>query len=185
LLLILVFLLLVDEFLKAMKKISKSIVVGQLNTYRIEQNHSLVHYLKELCHEAKVLAELPDQMVYLWLLYFNNERVRKLDVLRRNDEIVCLRYEHLDEVEAVAEVVLASIQRLFLHNLIYNRLIEAASDLRSGHTVAHFLLVECLARARRLFLLLDDEFWLTTEGALTLDAAAKFFVEQRVLANVL
>jgi hypothetical protein len=106
-------------------------------------------------------------------------------VLRRNDEIVCLRYEHLDEVESVAEVVLASIQRLFLHNLIYNRLIEAASDLRSGHTVAHFLLVECLARARRLLLLLDDEFWLTTEGALTLDAAAKFFVEQRVLANIL
>ena len=106
-------------------------------------------------------------------------------MLRRNDEIVCLRYEHLDEVETVAEVVLASIQRLLLYNLIDNGLVEAAPNLRSVHTVAHFLLVKCMARARRLFFLLDNEFRLTAEGALALKASGKFLVEQRILADVL
>ena len=81
--------------------------------------------------------------------------------------------------------MLASIQRLLFHNLIDNGLVEAGPNLRSVHAVAHFLLVKCLARTRRLLLLFDDEFWLTTEWALTLETAGQVFVEQRVLTDVL
>ena len=80
--------------------------------------------------------------------------------------------------------MLSSIQRLLLDNLIDNRLLESGPNLRSVHAVAHFLLVKCLTRARRLLFLLDDKFRLTAEGTLSLNSTL-FFVEQRVLANVL
>lgn len=70
-------------------------------------------------------------------------------MLRRDDQIVRLRYEHLNEVETVAEIVLTCVQRLLLDNLINDRLIVAGPDLRTVQTVTHLLLIKCLARARR------------------------------------
>ena len=90
-------------------------------------------------------------------------------MLRRNDQIVSLRYEHLDHVHAVTEVVLARVQRLLFNNFVHELLVL---HLIIGAGVALDFLVKG-ARCRASFLFPYYEVW------------ALNVVYERILANIL
>ena len=91
-------------------------------------------------------------------------------MLRGDNQIVGLRYEHLDHVHAVAQVVLARVQRLLFYYFVDELLI------------LHLFIVACVAlnflcvkgaRRRAPFLFPYYEVW------------ALHVVYERILANIL
>lgn len=90
-------------------------------------------------------------------------------MLCRYHEVVCLRDEHLDEVESVAEVVLAGVQRLLFYYLVHVLLVGL--DSRTAAGIPFDFLVK-LPSGRTALLLLYYEVW--PVGA----------VDQWVFANV-
>ena len=51
-------------------------------TYRVEQDHPLVHDLEVFGHRFVVVLELIHQVGYFDVFYFDDERVREFGVLR-------------------------------------------------------------------------------------------------------
>ena len=87
-------------------------------TYGIEKDHSLVHNFQKVCHEVEVVAEFLDQLGHFRRLDLDDEGVGQLDVLGGDDQVVGLRDEHLDLVQAVAEIVLPRVQRRLFDYLV-------------------------------------------------------------------
>ncbi len=90
-------------------------------------------------------------------------------MLGGDHQVIGLRYEHLDHVDAVAQVVLARVQRLLFYYFVHKLLIL---HLFIGSRVPFNFLVKG-ARRRAAFLFPYYEVW------------ALLVVYKRVLANIL
>jgi hypothetical protein len=77
-------------------------------------------------------------------------------MLGRNNKVICLRDEHLNKVEAVAEIMLARVQRLLFYYLVHILLVRC-HPLRTT-CVAFDFLVE-LACGGTSLLFLNYEIW--------------------------
>ena len=106
-----------------------------------------------ISYHLSVILELVEQVIDLGTLDLDDEGVWHLGVLSRNDQVIGLREEHLDIVDAIAEVSLAHINSFFLDNGVL------VTSLLRGITFS--LLVEAATSGTgRLLLLSYDEVWL-------------------------
>jgi len=101
-----------------------------------------------------IILELVDQVSYLWTLDFNDERVRKLHMLGRNDKVVSLWDKHLNVVDSIAQVVISIVKGFFFDNLV-------GSIVRCLHviliSVSLFFIVASCHWGWRLVSLADDK----------------------------
>lgn len=126
-------------------------------TYRVEQNHSLVHDLEEVGHLQEVVVKLAYQVRHLGSFDLDDEWVGQRPMLRWDDQIVLLRNQHLNEVNSVAKIMFPGEEWL-----LFDDLIDGCSDLGTRSTrcvvcVALLLLVKSVASRGSRFLSLDDE----------------------------
>ena len=147
--------------------------LDQKRTYWVEQDHAFIHDLQMAGHVLVVILELINQVFNFDAFDFDYERVRQLDVLRRDDQVVGLRQQNLDVVDAVAQVVVAHVQRLLLHNLVRREVLLLQLVL-ARREAFDFLVEAAVRRAGALLFLFDDEVGLRVG----------VFLDQRELADV-
>ena len=93
--------------LEALPKISIDLKNNEIrkyefNTYGIQKYHSFIHYFEVCSHLWKVIAELVHEVLYLSCFYFDDKRVWKLQMLCRNNKIICLWDQHFDWIIAIS-----------------------------------------------------------------------------------
>ena len=112
--------------------------------YRVQEDHTFVHYLQVACHKCKILPEFSDQGVHLVLWDLDDEAIAAFHMLGRDHELTGKSFkirdglllmgdEDLNLIPTVTEVMLALVQNLFLHRAL-------------GHIpcIAPFLIIEGL-----------------------------------------
>ena len=147
----------------------------------IEQHHSFVHDFQVPRHLVEVVLEFTYQMLDLVGLDLDNETVGQREMLGRDDQVVVLTQKHLDIVAPIAQVVVATVQRFLLNDLVDLVLIMllARADGRARVRIPFFL-VEVDSSGVTGLLLANYEVSLA-ESAAPVDLV----LDERVLADVL
>lgn len=70
--------------------------------FGIQKYHSFIHYFEVCSHLWKVIAKLVHEVFYLSCFYFDDERVWKFQMLRRNNKIISLWDQHFYWIIAIS-----------------------------------------------------------------------------------
>lgn len=127
-----------------------------------------------ICHHRKIVLEFVNQVLYFWVLDFNNERVRQFGVLCRYYKIISLRNQHFDIVHSVSQIMITNVQCFFFDYLVCSKMSRLYVGVLTGSISSSFL-IECISYTLTLLLLFNDEIWLSLIA---------FIFDQWVLAYV-